>query len=164
MGDSRRFVLFAKLISKHIPKTARIADVASGKGALQAALRQLGYCNVTSWDKRKRNASPRRNYHYGYFDYKNTPREYDAIVAMHPDEATDHVILYSAKHQIPSIVCPCCAKPSATKYRYIGQNIEWQWLRHLRQIAYQSGLLVTETLLPMAGKNRVLICLPKASK
>ena len=56
MGDSRRFDLMAKLIEKHIPKGFTIGDIASGKGYLQAALRQRGYRNITSWDKRNKNA------------------------------------------------------------------------------------------------------------
>jgi hypothetical protein len=159
MGDPRRFDLFAKLIAKHIPTSARIADVASGSGALQAALRQKGFRNVVSWDKRKRNAKTRAGYRYGYFNYENAPRDYDAVVAMHPDEATDHVILYAVKHRIPAIVCPCCVKPSACAYW--GDHNEHPWVEHLRQLARKGRMEVTETMLPMSGRNRVLIMEPK---
>jgi hypothetical protein len=159
MGDERRFDLFAKLIAKHIPTSYQIADVASGKGNLQAALRQLGYKKVISWDKQRRNASPRSNYHYDYFNYNNAPRDYDAVVAMHPDEATDHAIMYAAKHKVPAIVCPCCVKPSAVVYW--GDNNEHRWIAHLKQLAEKNGLEVTETMLKMSGRNRVLICKPK---
>lgn len=159
MGDSRRFNLFAKLIEKHIRKDARIADVASGKGYLKAELYRLGYKKVTCWDKRRKLARGRAGQKYQYFDYKNAPRDYNAVVAMHPDEATDHVILYAVKHQIPALICPCCIKPSATTFN--GNQSEHDWLLHLKRLAYSGNSEVIETSLPISGKNHVLILKPK---
>ena len=158
MGDNRRFDLFAKLAERHVPKSAKIVDVAGGKGHLQAALRQRGYKNVTSWDKRKRTASNRQGHRYGYFSHA-VGEQYEAVLAMHPDEATDHAILYAAKHRCIALVCPCCVKWSATPYW--GPRKYPHWIKHLKQLASKGRLDVQETALKMNGKNLVLICTPK---
>lgn len=157
MGDSRRFDLFAKLINKHIPKTAKIVDVAGGKGYLQAALRQLGYTDITSWDKRHKYAANRKGYRYGYFNWQ-AKEKYDAVVAMHPDEGTDHAILYAGKNRVPAIVCPCCIKPDATVFN--GDHNFKTWCKHLEKLASKNGLEVIWTRLKMQGRSDVLIIRP----
>jgi hypothetical protein len=159
MGDVRRFDLFADLIERNFPahRYPHIADVASGKGLLQAALRQRGYRNIVSWDKRKRNAGGRKSYRYGYFDCRNAPRDYDLVFGMHPDEATDHIVLYATRHRCPFIVCPCCVKPSASKFQAIGFD---GWMKHLISLAESGKMAVTVTALPMHGKNQVIIGRP----
>lgn len=159
MGDSRRFHFFAKLIERNLSNDINIADVAGGKGYLQAALRQLGYTQVTSWDKRNKyaNSSIKRSYRYGYFDYKTAP-EYDAVVAMHPDEGTDHCIMYAGLHRVPSIICPCCVKPSAVTFW--GRHDYHTWIKHLLNLCEQQKLKVTPANLPITGRNDVLIIRP----
>lgn len=159
MGDVNRFRLFADLIGEQFPlcRQGPIADVASGHGGLQAALRAQGFTNITSWDKRRRNAGPRRCYHYGYFDYRSAPRGYDLVVAMHPDQATDHVISYAVKHRIPFAVCPCCRLPSA--HPFDGDSQE-AWLTHLTAIA-QLTHDVERLDLSMSGRSVVLIGRPR---
>lgn len=158
MGAPQRFDLMAKLAEKYLPKNIAIADVASGKGYLQSALRQLGYKNITSWDKRKRNAKNRKGFRYGYFDWCWEKERYDAVVAMHPDEGTDHAILYAVKHQIPAIICPCCVKPSASMYW--GVRKYEPWIKHLISLA-DGHLEVQKNVLRMNGRNLVLIFKPK---
>jgi len=155
MGDSRRFDLFAQLIKKHLDKEMKIADVACGKGHLQAALYQEGFKKVTSWDKRKKTASNRRGYRYGYFHWK-VKEKYDAIVALHPDEATDHSILYAAKHRIPALICPCCIKWDAVPYWGNGSRFDC-WVKHLIILAEKRSMVVRQTVLKMHGRNLVLI-------
>jgi hypothetical protein len=118
MGDPRRFDKFADVIFSEFGAltSAPVADVAGGKGGLQGALRARGFSDITSWDKRQKYAGPRRCYHYGYFDFRSAPRSYGLVVGMHPDEGTDHIVCYAIKHRVPFAVCPCCVKPSATKY------------------------------------------------
>lgn len=161
MGDARRFDTFAKLIAKNIPVTADIADVAGGKGYLQAALRQRGYKKVTSWDKRKRCATGRAGYRYGWFDHRTAPA-YDAVVAMHPDEGTDEAIVYACKHRVPALVCPCCIKPSAEVYW--GDGNYKDWCAHLTRLAVRGGMDVTWTTLPIQGRNDVMILRPARPK
>lgn len=158
MGDSRRFDLMAKVIEKHIPKSFHIGDIASGKGYLQAAMRQLGYKSITSWDKRNKNAKNRNGYRYGYFKW-NTKEKFNAIVAMHPDEATDHCIKYAIKNRCPVIICPCCVKPDAEIFNE--KHCYSNWINHLKRMAIKGGMNVIETRLPMNGKSIVLIIKPK---
>jgi SAM-dependent methyltransferase len=158
MGDRSRFRLFAQLIAERFPdRKARIADVACGKGQLHSELHLLGYRNVVSWDKRKRNL--RRlsvGFRYEWFDYRNAPRGYDLVVGMHPDEGTDHIILYAAKHKVPFLVCPCCVLPSAAEYG--GQRACYtDWMRHLVGLA-RSRRMTTDTVsLPMDGRKQVIV-------
>lgn len=155
MGDRRRFDLFSKLAEEHLNKDMKIIDVASGKGYLQAALRQRGFQEIISWDKRKKNASNRKGYRYGYFDWR-TGEKYDAVIAMHPDEGTDHAIMYAAKHMVPALVCPCCIKPDASVYW--GNHRFKNWVNHLKSLA--NNMLIQEVYLPMNGKSLVLILKP----
>jgi hypothetical protein len=159
VGDPRRFHFMASCISEHMPdRNMQIADVASGRGALQAAMRQLGYRHITSWDKRQRNAKTRRGYRYGWFDYRNAPRGYGLVVGMHPDEGTDHCVLYAVKHRIPFLICPCCIKPSASLY--FGRHDFDGWCRHLTSLATTARFAVQVLHLKMAGRNVVLIGTP----
>jgi len=156
MGDKRRFDLFSKLIEKHLDKNMKIVDVACGKGYLQAALLQKGFKNVISWDKRKKTAKNRRGYRYGYFDWR-IKEKYDAVVAMHPDEGTDHSILYAVKNRVPALVCPCCIKWDAKVYWGDGSNFN-NWVNHLIRIA--ENMTVEKQWLRMNGRNLVLIIKP----
>lgn len=156
MGDPRRFSAFADLIARNVAPQAVIADVAGGKGALRAELSRRGFGRVDTWDTRHKNASGRRGYVYGKFDWRNAPR-YDAIVAMHPDEGTDHAIMAAARMRVPCIVCPCCVKPSASKFS--GNQFE-PWLEHLAAIIRLSRMEIVQTTLPIHGRNIVLIGRP----
>jgi hypothetical protein len=157
VGDRRRFDQFARLIQEHINKDTAILDVASGKGYLRAALYQLGYRNVTCWDKGKR-AIGRKHYRYGYFHWREKPG-FGAVVAMHPDAATDHAILYAAKNRVPALICPCCIKPSAEPF-WEDYNFT-NWMNHLVRLAERNGMEVIKTRLPIQGRNDVLILRPK---
>jgi hypothetical protein len=131
-----------------------MADVADGRGILQAALRERGFSHVTSWDRRRRSPYKRHGHRYGWFRH-DTPDQYDAVVAMHPDEGTDHAILYAERHHIPAINCPCCVRPSAQPF--------WEptkchlWSAHLEQMARTVSLHVRWDRLPMNGRNDMMI-------
>jgi len=156
MGDARRFDIFADIIAEKFPdyRKARIADVAAGKGYLQAALRQRGFREIVSWDRRKSFAGPRSIYRYGLFDHR-TSENFDLVVGMHPDEATDHIVTYGRKRKIPWIVCPCCVRPSAAEFGS-GANDYWRWLAHLRTIGGGPARVKTLTI-PIRGRNVVLV-------
>jgi len=155
MGDIRRFRLMADLIQGLIPnRNIRIADVAGGHAKLQATLRQSGYTNILSIDKRRKYASGRIGYRYGLFTY-DIAEAFDLVVGMHPDEATDHIVIYGHKHQVPWVVCPCCVRPSAVSYGD-GANDYHRWMAHLRVLG--GGPKRVRTIqLPMAGRNVVLV-------
>ena len=159
MGDSHRFELFAKMVATNFPKKdARIVDVAGGKGYLKEALRDLGYTNVLTMDKNRKAAKKQKHlaYKYGYFNC-NTQEHFDCVVAMHPDEATNHSICYAVKHNITAFVCPCCIKPSAVLFQ---KNYKFHfWVEHLKNLA--KGMEVQELYLKMSGRNLVLKFTPR---
>lgn len=160
MGDSRRFDLFADLIAKGFPDLSiRIADVAAGKGHLKAALYRHGYRSVTAWDRRRQLAKARSGQKYELFDFRYAPRDYRLVVGMHPDEASDHIILYAVRHKVPFAICPCCVKPSAAPFD--GPANFTQWFRHLRRLAEIGNMTVEDHHLKMDGKNAVLIGRPR---
>jgi hypothetical protein len=157
VGDTRRFDVMADLVAERFPghRSARVVDVAGGRGGLQAALRQRGFTCVTSVDVRAQYAKGRKGYRYGLFtsDYAEN---FDLVVAMHPDDATDHAILYAVKRDLPFVVCPCCVRPSADHNYKAGKNDYWRWADHLRLLG--GGKSKVETLtLPMSGRNLVLL-------
>ena len=157
MGDARRFDEFAGLIARNFPdRSTHIADVAGGKGGLKAALYQKGYKNVDIWDRRPRNIKKRRGMKYGLFDYKSAPRKYGLVVGMHPDGGTDQIIHYATRQKVPFVVCPCCAIPSVGPF----YGEPHQWFDHIAQLAKRGGMKVFETVLPIKGKNRVLVGRP----
>ena len=160
MGDPRRFHLFANVIADLLPRTSRVADVAGGRGILQSALRERGFSDITSWDRRRRTSYNRTGHRWGYFSVE-IPDTYDAIVAMHPDESTDHCILFAGRHQIPDVICPCCVRPSARAFwdRATYDN----WCAHLERLAQAAQLQVRWEQLPMNGRNDVMILTPHHS-
>ena len=109
---------------------------------------------MTSWDHRRRSPYNRHGHRYGWFRH-DTPDQYDAVVAMHPDEGTDDAILYAERHHIPAIICPCCVRPSAQPF--------WEptkchfWSAHLERMALTVSLHVRWDRLPMNGRNDVMI-------
>lgn len=157
MGDSRRFDLFAQIIRKQFnPKFfSRVADIASGKGRLQIALRQYGFHRVISFDKRWK--GPRRgreHYRHKVFD-AGVKESFDLLVGMHPDHATDVIIDQAAKRKVPFVVCPCCVMPNV--HAFFGEHSFGEWVTHLKRLAVHLGFSVQELALHMAGKNRVIV-------
>ena len=157
MGDRRRFDLLGKHIATHFPnKQIKIADVAGGKGFLNLWLWEHGYINVTTYDKRhKGRASRIIDYKYGLF---KDGSQYDLLVGMHPDEATDVIIVEAVKNNIPFVVVPCCVKPTAKIFN--GQHKFNVWVEHLKRLVPNTYNLI-ETNLKMQGKSLVLTGIPK---
>lgn len=162
MGDSRRFDVFAKYIECHWPdRAARIADVAGGKGGLCAALWQLGYRNIVTFDKRRNRANRNRaHYRYGFFG-TTVDEPFDLVVAMHSDAGTDEAMDWAIQRGVPFAVVPCCTRPS--RWAYAGPNDQDDWIAHLVAEARRRGALPTLDTLAMRGANRVL-CWEKTQK
>lgn len=161
MGDARRHLLMAELCATVLDPHMRIADIGAGKGYLQGAMRMNGFIDVESWDKRPRLAKTRQNFkgRYAHFDWTVAPR-FDAVVAMHPDEATDHAIMYAGHHRVPAIICPCCTRPSAVPFdRSANMGV---WFHHLYKMARGLSLRVRTERLSMDGANTVMILEPTA--
>jgi hypothetical protein len=158
MGDNRRFDIFADFVGRNFARTLKVADIAAGNGKLQRALQARGFKDIQSWDKRPRHSRPRGSFQNHYFNFRSAPRIYELVVALHPDEGTDHAIGYAVMRRIPFVVCPCCVKPDA--FPYSGNQYEG-WLRHLTEIAHLSNFRTTVTSLPMAGRNIVIAGWPE---
>lgn len=161
MGDPARFRLLADLIAERFTPS-KTADVAGGKGLLRSQLSTRGFSNVTTIDHRKRLAKGRPGQHYGLFDWR-TSEDYDLIVGMHPDEASDHIVLYAAERRVPFVLCPCCVKPSAAplSFEYLSNSrSQPQWFTHLSALAQARRMIVEWLYLPMRGANLVLIGTP----
>lgn len=161
MGDSRRFDLFGKFILKNFPpnKYPRVADIAGGKGYLQINLRNLGY-KVTTFDKRKgrKNRPGRFQYQYRFFN-ENIEEEFDLLVGMHPDEATDIIIDEAGNRRIPYAIVPCCVKPSIIRMR---ENYNYtNWIKNLKSFAESKSLTSSKAYLKMTGKRLILYGVPK---
>ena len=159
MGDTRRFDLFGVYIMRHATTTTRIADIAGGKGILQANLRQHGFLRVETFDKRsKHKRGGGMNYKHRLFT-PQLAQGFQLLVGMHPDEATDVIIVSAIKNHIPFIVCPCCIKPTLTVYR--GKRYYEGWVNHLENVATSGGYSITRTHLKMQGNNIVIHGRPK---
>jgi len=149
MGDRARHRVFADYIADRWPdRSMRVADVAGGHGSLNAELWRRGYRSVTTFDKRRGRWTERPHYRYGDFTVADAA-EFDLLVGMHPDEATDVILAASGVHDVPAVVVPCCPRPTVWDYTGRGQD---EWIAHLR---HHSG--AHEDLLPMRGANRVLV-------
>lgn len=148
MGDPRRHLVFAEFISSLWPdRSLRIADVAGGHGATNAALYQLGYRNVVTFDKRTKRWTTRPHYRYGIFREEDAA-DFDLLVGMHPDGATDVILKSAVENEIPAAVVPCCQIPTVWEFKGRGQD---KWVDHLIN---RSG--ATQSLLAITGANRVL--------
>ncbi len=148
MADQRRFELFADLLLTAYPGARRIYDVAGGMGKLNAALGARGR-EVTTFDTRWKRGDVR--YAQRRFTVAE-PCECDLVVGMHPDGATRVIVEYSAAHGVPFAIVPCCSD-NGMPYK--------PWMRHLAELAAARGLAVGEALLPMQGRARVLLSVPR---
>ena len=155
MGDSRRFDLFAKLISEQFPnRDTKIADVAGGKGYLALCLKHdLNYKYVETFDPKARKQKVNK-ITYRMFN-NETSRGFDLIVGMHPDEATDVIIYEAAKNKVPFVICPCCVKPTTSNYW--GKHKYFDWMQHLKEYAENLGFIVQSLKLKMNGKSLVFV-------
>ena len=149
MADKRRFDLFAELIRAEFPAARRIFDVAGGQGKLNEALTRRG-CEVVTFDRRHKHLPVT----FAERDFTlDEPCACDAVVGMHPDGATRVIVEYAAKHGVAFAIVPCCSDNSMP-YR--------PWMRHLAELGRALGLDVKEVELPMEGRARVILGVPKS--
>lgn len=160
MGDRRRFDVFARLIAGLVAPAERlamrVADVASGKGALSWALREHGFAAITPFEPAPRRGGQVRRLGIQVRDFEPAhARGFDLIVGMHPDGATDCMLEGAARSGALVVVCPCCVRPNAWTY-WGGRNDRRAWVDHLVARAAQSGLALEQGQLAMGGSNTVL--------
>ena len=164
MGDRRRFDVFARFVARLVPPAdragMRVADVASGKGGLSWALMQQGFRDITPFEPRPRAGGQvvRLNIQVREFT-PDDAADFDVVVGMHPDEATDAILDGAARHRALAVVSPCCVKPRVWPY---GGLLGWQrasheeWHEHLVAQAAARGLALQQGRLSMGGANAVL--------
>jgi hypothetical protein len=149
MADKRRFELFARFLAERFPDRLRVFDVAGGMGQLNEELSRLGR-EVTTFDQRHKRLKV-----HGYQERRFTldePCLADLVVGMHPDGATRVIVEYAARHRIAFAVVPCCSD-NGTSYR--------PWVRHLEELARSLDLEVEAADLPMEGRARVILGMPR---
>lgn len=148
MGDSRRFQVFADFIAKHYSSKMRVADIAAGKGYLSLALKERGFDNVTAFDIRSRVVKGLRFFRRNFT--VEDARDFDLLIGLHPDEATDVIIFAATKFGKKFAVVPCCEKTLVSKYWGGG------WLKHLSKISSENGVEPKVCQLKMTGRNIVM--------
>ena len=162
VGDGRRFKAFAAFIGQTFPQADRIVDVAGGHGDLAFWLHQLGTRPVIV-DPRESTFSGRvhrslrreaiRTRRLVRIERRRVSvedldlREFDLVVALHPDVATEPALRAALAYSIDFAVVPCCVFPlDGTK------RSQAEWLRYLASLG--PGIVLTE--LPIVGANVVL--------
>jgi len=152
MGDPRRNDVFAAFIQRNFPRAKSVLCVADGRGELAAALCTAGR-RVRVIEAQPRCAvRAKRGFRYqqGQFT-RSTPVPEDLVVGMHPDEATEAIILAAKAAGKPFAVVPCCHTPEHGGKACVATPGGWR--NHL--MALWPGALSTE-LRGMAGRNVVI--------
>lgn len=159
MGDERRHSEFAKVVIKQFPKAKNIINVADGKGILSRKLANKGF-TVLAVEKKPRFIGKNHNridYKKMLFSEQSNLPEADAIIGMHPDEATGEIIGYAINNKIPFAVVPCCLLGK------FSENVEdyKSWLNKLERTANIHGFTTNRIQLKISGKNIAIIGKPK---
>lgn len=129
MGDTRRFHFVAELVTDLFPPSRfhAAADVAGGKGKLAGKLIKRGY-SATIIDPRRSRKHPRGAVRMSQPFLPGMARRYDVLVGLHPDGATEALVL-SAKRR-PVVIVPCCLHDWAgPEEGSVEQRIRSAWRR-----------------------------------
>lgn len=148
--------MLADFVAEHVPRSARIADVAAGKGHLSLALRERGFTKIVAFEPKPRGALsavaglPLRAQPF----LMDHAKGFDVLVGCHPDEATEEIICGAGRHGVRMFLLPCCIKPTRsvmwTKHNQKG------WIEHLLKLAHMHGLRPERKALPIVGRNILL--------
>ncbi len=161
-NDKRRFRAFADFIHRTFPEVETIADVAGGRGVLSYYLHELGY-DATIVDGRDaelpryiRRTLRKRSVKQGRLI--EIPRAvgtlpgmdlspFDLVVALHPDEATEHAVRAALALGKDFAVVPCCVFPIDGVKRS-----QESWREYLTELSHD----IVTARLPIDGENLVL--------
>lgn len=162
MGDNQRSRAFAAFVDEAFPQAQRVADVAGGTGQLSFWLHDLGKTptivdpretRLPSWLRRKlRKQSLREGRHVQVPRLRKTVEQadlgnFDLLVAMHPDEATEPALRQALDNDMDFAIVPCCVFPmDGTK------RTREEWPLYLASLA--PG--IETATLPIEGANTVL--------
>jgi hypothetical protein len=159
MGDKRRFDCFADFIASRVSdKSVRIADVACGKAYLSWALKSRGFKHISPFELFPRRAAGGLVRRLGLQVRAFTPeiaKDFDLIVGMHPDEATDICLHGAATNGAMVFVVPCCIRPNQWTYWGARGNYK-DWISHLQTRSKEYGMSLNEGTLPINGRSLVL--------
>ncbi|MDD4779172.1 MAG: hypothetical protein PHT02_01020 [Tissierellia bacterium] len=147
MGDINRFKVFADFIERNYKYNKNILDVAGGQGGLSIELKRKGY-NPTIIDPKIKSNINNVNKIKGYYT-DNINIDYDLVVGMHPDGATEYIVRNAVKNNKKFAVVPCCIMPINKKLK---MNYH-EWINYLYNIA---GNNVKTAQLPIGGMNIVI--------
>lgn len=159
MGDKNRFSAFADFLQS-FEKDLRIADIAGGKGFLQKELRKREFRNIRTFDLHlDTSRSGVIDYCFSLFE-PDMGQEFDLLVGLHPDAATDLIIFTAAKYHKPFVIVPCCVKKNKIPYRR-GPKIKGKtnfdyWNEHLIRTSQNFGFRTEINFLPIEGRNLVI--------
>lgn len=147
MGASNRFTVFADFIQKNYPHCNKVLDVAGGQGGLTIELIKRGY-QVTVIDPKIKIKGNKIEKIKKYFDDSINISDYDLIIGMHPDGATEYIIKNAIKYNKKFAVVPCCVFPINKKLQF---NY-YQWIEYLKK--YSNNIKMKQ--LSMNGCNIAL--------
>jgi hypothetical protein len=167
LGDNSRFIVFAEFIERNWPNVRTIADIGGGSGLLSLELSKRGYeptvfePSRTNTRASMRHAARRREISLSGSQkvarsrlvVRNTRfcrsilSEYDLLIGLHPDEATEIIIRVAIEMGKPFAVVPCCVMPLNGRCM-----LENDWMRYLQDIDKD----IRSAMLDCSGKNTVL--------
>lgn len=155
-----------------------ILEVAGGKGALAFALRSRGIADVVVVDPRQTSESlptvemsdlhpegeedvhsePAVRHVRAHFDdsSRDLVGKARAVVAMHPDEATDAVVELALLAGCPFAVVPCCVFPTLFSDRRLIDGSGVTGYTGLLRFLREKDARMKAARLPFAGRNIVL--------
>jgi hypothetical protein len=159
--DASRFRKFAYLIRQWFPNVRLVADIAGGKGHLSAELAKYDIKSVT-FDKRNRKQRKKGIEFRKRFFNSDIKTNFDLLVGMHPDEATDLIIYEAKRRRLPFMIVPCCVLPNMYPFdKMVCQKDAFgRWVNHLVRLSEKEGFKVFTTNLDIKGKNMVIIGKP----
>ena len=160
--DNRRFQAFADFIHKTYSHARKVADIGGGHGHLSYHLRDLGY-DATIIDRRDMHLPRKLRRALRKLSVKQErlveiPRmvcdvqdadlqAFDVLVALHPDEATEHTIRAAIDLDKELAIVPCCVFPMDGVKRS-----EENWREYLTSLSED----IQTATLPIRGANVVL--------
>uniref|UniRef100_A0A7S1BRR7 Methyltransferase domain-containing protein n=1 Tax=Corethron hystrix TaxID=216773 RepID=A0A7S1BRR7_9STRA len=186
-----RAKIFASfVVSKFGPElfqgNGQVLDVAGGKGQLSVELALLTQMQCTVIDplirgkgetqklrsrdvKRIRKANGRLPMHLAkYFTFHNDcierVKSSNIIVAMHPDEATEDVLMSAILNNKPAAIVPCCVFASLHPERRLKNGKEVRTYNEFIQYLMEKDERIEKTDLPFEGKNIALTFDPRKSR
>ena len=146
MGDGNRASIFAKFMSRNF-QPCRVADIAGGRGGLSKELKKHHFISVVIDPCR----GQEKNTVKIFQKVENVSlKNFDLLVGMHPDEATEYIIKEGLRLGKAFAVVPCCSHAKDGLKKSFTQ-----WIKYLKSLEpFKDEIRIT--VLKMGGKNLVL--------